>query len=52
MPCKPCKRKGKSGWKWGDSGYCYTGSGAKAKALKQGRAIKASQTRRLKSKKI
>ena len=42
MPVKPCKAKGKSGWKWGNSGKCYTGKGAKAKAERQGRAAYAS----------
>lgn len=41
-------RKSGSGWKWGSSGKKYTGKGAKAKAAKQGRAIKASQARRKK----
>lgn len=39
MPVKSCSAKGKSGKKYGDSGKCYTGSGAKSKAAKQGRAI-------------
>lgn len=42
MPVKSCQRKGKSGHKWGDKGKCYTGTGSRAKAAKQGRAIKAS----------
>lgn len=46
MPFKKCQRKGKSGWKYGDSGTCYTGKGGKAKATKQMRAIKASQSRK------
>ncbi len=41
MPVKPCTSDGKSGFKWGDKGKCYTGPGAKAKAAKQGKAIKA-----------
>lgn len=41
----PMKKSG-SGYKWGDKGKTYTGKGAKAKAAKQGRAIKASQKRR------
>ena len=36
----------KKGYKYGDSGKCYTGKNAKKKAGKQGRAIKASQSRR------
>jgi hypothetical protein len=44
MPVEKCTINGKSGWRWGKSGKCYTGPGAKAKAAKQGRAIKVSQT--------
>lgn len=39
MPLKKCSKDGKSGWKYGDSGHCYTGPGAKKKAIKQGIAI-------------
>lgn len=39
MPLKKCSKDGKSGWKWGDAGACYTGPGAKKKAIKQGIAI-------------
>lgn len=39
MPLKKCNNDGKSGWKWGDSGKCYTGPGAKKAAIKQGVAI-------------
>ncbi len=39
MPLKRCQHNGKSGWKWGNSGKCYTGPGAKQKAIKQGVAI-------------
>lgn len=39
MPLKQCSSDGKSGWKWGDQGHCYTGPGAKKKAIKQGVAI-------------
>lgn len=46
MPLMRCTKNGKSGWKWGKSGKCYTGPGAKKKATKQGRAVKASQARR------
>lgn len=42
MPVKKCN----GGYKFGSSGKCYKGKGAKAKAAKQGRAIKASQARR------
>lgn len=41
MPVEKCTSNGKSGYRWGKQGKCYTGSGAKAKAAKQGRAIKA-----------
>lgn len=43
MPLKQCTKNGKSGWKFGDSGTCYTGPEAKEKARKQGVAIKISQ---------
>jgi|TARA_R110001583_G_scaffold17228_5_gene69923 hypothetical protein len=46
MPVKKCKSGGKTGSKYGSKGKCYTGKGAKKKAAKQGRAIKASQGRR------
>ena len=38
--------KVKGGYKWGKSGKTYRGKGAKSKAARQGRAIKASQHRR------
>lgn len=41
----PVKKSG-SGYKYGDKGKLYTGPGAKAKAARQGRAIKASQARK------
>lgn len=44
MPVKRCTSKGKKGFQYG-SQKCYTGPAAKAKAAKQGRAIKASQRR-------
>ena len=39
MPLKRCTENKESGWKWGDSGKCYTGRDAKKKAIKQGVAI-------------
>lgn len=42
MPVK----KVKGGYKYGTKGKLYKGKGAKAKAEKQGRAIRASQNRR------
>jgi hypothetical protein len=44
MPVKRCTRGGKSGWKWGDTGKCYTGKGAKEKAKRQGRAIHVNKS--------
>lgn len=38
MPLKRCGADG-SGWKFGDSGKCYTGPDAKAKAIAQGVAM-------------
>jgi hypothetical protein len=43
MPIKKCTKKGKGGYKTGTSGKCYTGKGAKKKALKQQIAVKISQ---------
>jgi hypothetical protein len=43
----PVKKSG-SGYKYGKGGKRYTGKGAKAKAAKQGRAIKASQHKKSK----
>ena len=53
MPVKSCESDGKPGWKWGDAGKCYTytkgdkeGSAtAKVKAGKQGRAVKAQESK-------
>lgn len=39
MPLQRCTQNGKSGWRWGKSGKCYTGPGAKKKAIKQKVAI-------------
>jgi hypothetical protein len=43
MPLKRCTSGGKSGYKWGDSGKCYTGKDAKEKAMRQGRAVEMSK---------
>lgn len=48
MPVVRCRKNGKSGYKFGRNGKCFTGPGSRAKAQKQGRAIKASQSRRRK----
>lgn len=42
MPVKKCS----GGHKYGNSGKCYKGKGSAAKASKQGRAIRTSQSRR------
>lgn len=39
-------RKSRGGYQYGKHGKVYKGKGAKAKAARQGRAIKASQARR------
>jgi hypothetical protein len=43
MPLKRCTTtedgNTKNGWKYGDQGKCYTGPGAKKKAINQGVAI-------------
>lgn len=46
MPLMKCRRKNKSGWKYGESGRCYLGKDAKEKAKKQGRAIVLSKARK------
>lgn len=43
MPVKSCRSNGKSGFKWGDNGKCFTGENAKAEATKQGKAIEISK---------
>lgn len=43
MPIKNCKTsKGKSGYKYGESGKCYSD---RSRAVKQAKAIKASQAK-------
>jgi hypothetical protein len=39
MPIKQCQINGKSGWKWGDVGTCYTGPKGKKRAIAQAIAI-------------
>jgi|TARA_R100001163_G_C5021766_1_gene164395 hypothetical protein len=43
MPLKKCSEDKQSGWKWGDTGKCYTGKNAKQKAIKQGIAIEGPE---------
>lgn len=45
MPIQKCKKKGKTGYKYGESGKCYTGKKDKIKAIKQGLAIAYRQGR-------
>jgi phage replication-related protein YjqB (UPF0714/DUF867 family) len=42
MPIQRCQSKGKSGYKYGKSGKCYTGPQGKKKAQKQAQAIHAA----------
>lgn len=46
MPLMKCSKDGKSGWKFGDSGHCYIGPGAKKQAARQGAAIEISKKQR------
>ena len=39
MPLKKCENNNLKGWRWGDSGKCYTGPEGKKQAIKQGVAI-------------
>lgn len=45
MPLETVRNKERKiiGYRWGKNGKLYTGKGAKAKALKQGRAIESSK---------
>ena len=51
MPLNTCRQDNKPGFKWGDSGHCYTytegnessRAEAKRKAMIQARAIEASR---------
>jgi len=43
MPLKTCTVEGKSGFQWGESGRCYTGPGARKKAIKQGVAAEGPE---------
>lgn len=43
MPVKDCQVGDKKGKKYGDSGKCYIGKDAQAKAERQGRAIETSR---------
>jgi len=45
MPVVKCTSEGKSGFKWGIGGKCFTGSGARNKARRQGIAIELSKRR-------
>ncbi|MFH1571076.1 MAG: hypothetical protein ABIL09_23990, partial [Gemmatimonadota bacterium] len=39
MPLMSCESEGESGWKFGESGTCYTGTDAKERAIAQGIAM-------------
>mgnify|MGYP003142542776 CR=1 FL=1 len=43
MPLKRCSSDNNSGWKWGDSGKCYTGQDGKKKAIQQGISIEGPE---------
>lgn len=43
MPIKKCQSNKQKGFKYGDTGTCYTGGQGKEKALKQAVAIKISK---------
>lgn len=43
MPLERCQRQGADGWRYGSSGFCYVGPGAKERASRQGRAIEVSK---------
>lgn len=45
MPVMRCQKDHTKGWKYGQSGKCYTGKSAKSKAAEQGRAIAISKAR-------
>ena len=53
MPIKRCTSGGRPGYKWGDSGKCYTYTPgdkrsrerARERALRQARAIQANRSR-------
>lgn len=45
MPVQSCTKNQKQGKKFGSTGKCYTGKSAGLKAAKQGKAIKASQSK-------
>lgn len=50
MPIQPCTKEGKSGWKYGTEGFCYTGTNAKKKAIEQGLAITGGTLKDIKDK--
>ncbi len=50
MPIKKCQTNGKSGFQWGNSGKCYTGTSGKTKAVKQAKAIFANGYKETKGK--
>jgi len=47
MPVTECRKDGKKGHKWGESGVCFIGKDSKEKAAAVGRAIHARQNQSL-----
>ena len=45
MPIQRCTKDGKSGFRYGPEGFCYTGPRAREKARKQGQAIEINKHR-------
>ena len=45
MPVQSCQLNNRPGFKFGPTGTCYVGRGARKRAARQGRAIEASQAR-------
>lgn len=45
MPVQRCSKDGKSGWRWGSDGECYTGPAAKQKAIDQAVAALYSEAK-------
>jgi hypothetical protein len=45
MPITECQKDGKPGFKWGETGTCFTGSDARSRARAVGRAIYAQRAK-------
>ncbi len=44
MPVMECQKDGKRGYKWGESGVCFTGADGRERAAAVGRAIQAQKS--------